>query len=422
MNKPFTPDPGFAPQDVRSTVARPTSGAAPFEVDEIFFSRTDERGIIKAFNTVFVRIAGFTSDKLLNAPHKIIRHPDMPRAAFWLLWKGIQAGKPVGAYVKNKASDGLYYWVFALVTPIPGGFLSVRIKPTSKMLAVVEAEYAALRRREIEEKLKPEDSAQLLLDRISALGFPSYYSFQTTALYAEYTARLAAMGRSPDPEVTDIEAIMRFSQRIAEEKADLTRKFGTAELLTANMRINAVRLTVGRGTINEIAKGYDLMLKDIRQHLRDLSIPRSAEGIFASTKDERSLFLLCAERIMHEVRDAFLADGHNYPGVDRETEAERLDKLCLQYLAGSETALKEAIEGAVRVRRDADFLRRLVVGLSSIRITCRVESGILQGKADGLETIVERLDNFHDEIAENLEKIEDAADAITRCVLEHLRR
>lgn len=420
MNKPFTPAPGLADPRNRVAAARPSSGAAPFDVDEIFFSRTDERGVIKSFNSVFVRIAGFDPDDLLNAPHKIIRHPDMPRAAFWLLWKGIQAGKPVGAYVKNRAKDGLYYWVFALVTPIEGGYLSVRIKPTSKMLAVVEAEYAALRRRELDEKLKPEASAEILVQRIAELGFPSYFSFQTSALHAEYTARLAAMGRTPDQQVTDIDAIMRHSQEIAQEKTDLTQKFGTAELLTANMRINAVRLTVGRGTINEIAKGYDLMLKDIRRHLRELSIPRSAEGLFASTKDERSLFLLCAERIMHEVRDVFLADDHDFPGVDRAAEAALLDQVCAGYIAGSESALKEAIAGAVKVRRDADFLRRLVVGLSSIRITCRVESGILQGKADGLETIVERLDTFHDEIADNLEKIEDAADAITRCVVDHL--
>lgn len=401
---------------------RPASGAAPFNVDEIFFSRTEERGIIKAFNTVFVRIAAFPPDELLNAPHKIIRHDDMPRAAFWLLWKGIQSGVPVGAYVKNRAKDGLYYWVFALVTPIEGGYLSVRIKPTSPLLDIVEAEYAALRRREKEEKLAPEESAKLLLARIAELGFPTYFSFQAKALYTEYTSRREKLGLPVDKQIAGINAIMEAAHEIGQEKADLMRKFSNAELLTANMRINAARLTTGRGTINEIAKGYDLMLQDIRRHMRALSIARTNDGILGATKDERSVFLLCAARIMHIVRDKFLEDRHEYPGVVREDEAALLDLMCDRYVAESQRALDEAIAGAGRVRRDADFLRRLVVGLSTIRISCRIESGMLQGDAQGLETIVQRLDDFHDEIAVNLERIEKSAVTMTRSLMDHIQR
>ncbi|MEM8554727.1 MAG: chemotaxis protein, partial [Pseudomonadota bacterium] len=58
---------------------RPTQGAAPFDANELFFSRTDERGVILSGNTVFQRVADYPWDDLLNAPHKIIRHPDMPR-------------------------------------------------------------------------------------------------------------------------------------------------------------------------------------------------------------------------------------------------------------------------------------------------------------------------------------------------------
>ncbi|MGS4946817.1 PAS domain-containing protein [Meridianimarinicoccus sp. RP-17] len=400
---------------------RPASGAAPFDWDEIFFSRTDERGVLKAFNTVFVRIADFPPEDLLNAPHKIIRHDDMPRGAFWLMWKGIQSGAPVGVYVKNRARDGLYYWVFALVTPIEGGFLSVRIKPSSPLLHTIEAEYAALRRRELDEKLTPEDSAKLLLARIAELGFPSYYSFQAKALATEYAARRIKLGLPLDKQVADVDAVMDAARQIAREKEELTRKFATAELLTANMRINAARLTTGRGTINEIAKGYDLMLQDIRRHMRALSIARTNDGMLGATKDERSLFLMGAERVMSLVRERFLEEGQEFAGVCQKDEAALLDRLCDRYRAEARSALKDAIQGAARMRRDADFLRRLVVGLSTIRITCRVESGMLQGHAQGLETIVRRLDDFHDEIAVNLERIENAADTMTRRVVDHQR-
>ena len=96
---------------------RPTKGEAPFGLGEVFFSRTDQRGVIKTGNYVFKRVSNYEWEELIGAPHKIIRHPDMPKAVFWLLWDAIAKGKPVGAYVKNRAKDGLHYWVYACVVP-----------------------------------------------------------------------------------------------------------------------------------------------------------------------------------------------------------------------------------------------------------------------------------------------------------------
>ena len=116
----------------------------PFSLAELFFSRTDERGIILAGNSIFQRISMYAWEELLKKPHNIIRHPHMPKAVFWLLWETIKKGEPIGAYVKNRAKDGRYYWVFAIVTPIEGGYLSVRLKPSSAFLQVVEQEYKTL--------------------------------------------------------------------------------------------------------------------------------------------------------------------------------------------------------------------------------------------------------------------------------------
>ncbi len=100
----------------RRDTYRPPTGEAPFKIDETFYSRTDERGVIKSGNFVFRRVADYSWDEMIGAPHKIIRHPDMPKAVFWLLWDTIKRGEAIGAYVKNLAKDGLYYWVFAVVT------------------------------------------------------------------------------------------------------------------------------------------------------------------------------------------------------------------------------------------------------------------------------------------------------------------
>jgi len=75
-------------------------------------SETDEKGRITFANDYFIEIAGYTQEELIGQPHNIVRHPDMPRVVFKLLWETIKAGKNINAVVKNLAKDGRYYWIF----------------------------------------------------------------------------------------------------------------------------------------------------------------------------------------------------------------------------------------------------------------------------------------------------------------------
>ncbi len=75
-------------------------------------SQTDTKGIITFCNDYFAEISGYSVDELIGQPHSIVRHPDMPRVVFKLLWERIQSGKNILAVIKNLAKDGRYYWVF----------------------------------------------------------------------------------------------------------------------------------------------------------------------------------------------------------------------------------------------------------------------------------------------------------------------
>lgn len=75
-------------------------------------SETDEHGKITFCNDYFIEICGYSKDELLGHPHSVIRHPDMPKVVFKLLWETISQGKNINAVVKNMAKDGRYYWVF----------------------------------------------------------------------------------------------------------------------------------------------------------------------------------------------------------------------------------------------------------------------------------------------------------------------
>jgi len=88
-----------------------------FNDDEIIVSKTDLKGRMTYVNQTFCHIAGYTEAELLGQPHSMIRHPDMPRAVFKLLWDTVIEGREIFAYVKNMAKSGDYYWVLAHVTP-----------------------------------------------------------------------------------------------------------------------------------------------------------------------------------------------------------------------------------------------------------------------------------------------------------------
>ena len=88
-----------------------------FEKEDIIVSKTDLKGKITYVNGTFLVIAGYTEEETLGQPHNFIRHPDMPRCIFKLLWQTLQTGNEVFAYVINQTKTGDHYWVLAHVTP-----------------------------------------------------------------------------------------------------------------------------------------------------------------------------------------------------------------------------------------------------------------------------------------------------------------
>ena len=109
---------------------------------DFIVSKTDLKGLITYVNKPFVDIAGYTEAELLGQAHNIIRHPDMPKAAFKDLWDTIKAGKEWRGIVKNLCKDGAYYWVDAYVVPIIEndkkiGYISMRRKPSDKQVTDV---------------------------------------------------------------------------------------------------------------------------------------------------------------------------------------------------------------------------------------------------------------------------------------------
>jgi PAS domain S-box-containing protein len=93
---------------------KPTPLNVEIELDpkRYIVSETDEKGKITFCNDYFIEVSGYSKEELIGKAHNIVRHPDMPRIVFKLLWETISAGKNINALVKNLAKDGRYYWIF----------------------------------------------------------------------------------------------------------------------------------------------------------------------------------------------------------------------------------------------------------------------------------------------------------------------
>lgn len=156
----------------------PTSIERVMREDDFIVSMTDTKGRITYGNRIFIEFSGYSEEELLGTQHNIIRHPDMPRSVFKLLWDKIQNKEECFAYVKNMSKDGGFYWVFTNVTPTfdPGGnitgYFSVRRKPKLSGVQTAMAIYASM--LEAEKQAGPanaiEAGTKVLVDMLNEKG------------------------------------------------------------------------------------------------------------------------------------------------------------------------------------------------------------------------------------------------------------
>ncbi|WP_457673174.1 PAS domain-containing protein [Thiolapillus sp.] len=124
-----------------------TDVETPYPEGRLIVSRTDTEGRITHCNRSFVEMSGYEESEIIGQPHALLRHPDMPTAAFADLWNTVREGRKWHGYVKNLRKDGGYYWVYATVIPNVRngkvtGYTSVRRKPSRQKVEEAISRYA----------------------------------------------------------------------------------------------------------------------------------------------------------------------------------------------------------------------------------------------------------------------------------------
>ncbi|KAE9627845.1 PAS domain-containing protein [Parasedimentitalea maritima] len=381
---------------------RPVRGEAQFKLKEVFFSRTDDRGVIQAGNHIFAEVSNYPWSELHGAPHKLIRHPDMPKGVFWLFWDTLKRGKSIGAYVKNQTKDGLYYWVFSMAMPCEGGYLSARIKPTSSTFAIIEEEYATLLKAEQEENLSPEDSAKRLLARLNELGFPDYPTFAAHALSQELIARDTGLNRKPDQGISDSLSMLSNAEELTQETDALVQEFEAMRTIPHNLRVIASRIEPAGGPVTVLSQNYGTMSREMSEWFERNVLGENSNFSVIKGTISHSMFVQCVARILEECDSHIKTERRSMDGVDMDRERAVLGKLIARQNLQADDGLKEVSVEAQRILSACEVMHRHFLGLSSTRVLCKIESARLSTEGDALTAIIDQLGVFQERISAQL--------------------
>ena len=131
--------------------SRPTQNEVKLSPHKFIVSKTDAKGKILYANEYFSEVCGYNESELVGSPHNIIRHPDMPKAVFFLLWEHIQNGQNISAVVKNLTKNGDYYWVVTdfeirrnSITGEINQYVAFRQSVSKKVVKKIEPLYAKM--------------------------------------------------------------------------------------------------------------------------------------------------------------------------------------------------------------------------------------------------------------------------------------
>ncbi|MBY6155063.1 PAS domain-containing protein [Vannielia litorea] len=369
---------------------RPERGEAPFDLGEVFYSRTDERGIIQSGNYVFQRVAHYEWDELIGAPHKTVRHPEMPKAVFRVFWDELKAGKVTAAYVNNRAKDGLHYWVFAIVAPCKGGYLSARIKPTSELLEPVKALYHKLHKAE-EQGSSVDDSTAALLEGLRAMGFADYDSFVLKALGTELVSECRELGIPPTANVTGATELVDLAKQIVEATRELSGEFSYLEGIPRNLQIKAARVERTDGPLSVLARNYEGMSIDMSDWFEAHVVGENTSFSSIRGTIERAMLVGSVATILARCDKQLLAERRGLGGVDIMPERAMLSELQASYKAKSREAFAQVASEAGRIVASCRDMKRMLLGLDTLRVAFKIEDS-RSGEANaGIGDIIAQL-------------------------------
>lgn len=374
----------------------PINTESPFSIEDLFFSITDSKGIILFGNDTFVQVSKYAFTELMGRPHNIIRHPDMPKTVFFLLWDVIKSGKPIAAYVKNMAKDGSYYWVFASVYQIPEGYLSIRIKPTSPLLPTVTDLYRKVLKIEKDQGVSV--GLQTIQEALKTLGFSSYEEFMTRALTMELESREKLVDRSTRAVICDssndnglwkvyergkkmesnfrsmshkMGSVITEISSINKCAGDLSKNFQQLHYMGINLLAAIEKLGKEAIALSQIVVGIENLSSELESQLGSVQTKmrevllqvQSAEYLIQSCRLQSEMTKVFAEEI---IRD-------NTKAAEKLLQCETLLQLTFKLVPSVVTATEQFSQVMRSYQKSIETFLQLSSGMEFIRLSSKIE-------------------------------------------------
>ncbi len=388
----------------------PINKESLFRPDEIFFSSTDLKGIILSGNDVFQRVSKYSMDELLGSPHNIIRHPDMPKIVFKLLWDYIQSGKSIVAYVKNLAKDGSYYWVLATVIPIKDKkgniveYISIRIKPTTKFFEKIPKVYEYL--LQVEKEGGMEASYRALMDILKKLGYENYDDFMKDILSEEVKDKLSLLKselpstRCENVYIRDIILKLNFLEDLIEKLFSDISYFENLKRLfdqkseSIYRASDEIRLTALNSSIESMKLGskgsvFSVISSEMRKNSEEegrviaqmkVLIQKISENIkdIVFTVSLSKIEIVMFSRFLSSLIEKISSESLNVRSEDMKNFIFLIQSSS-EYFEKLSYTMKESIELIEKLNKNLRKMNVLIEELEAIYFRGLIESGYLEG-------------------------------------------
>ena len=402
----------------------------------VIVSTTDTKGIITYCNKPFVEISGFDEQELIGKNHNIIRHPDMPPAAFKDLWATVKTGKPWRGIVKNRCKNGDHYWVDAYVTPVYEGetlvgYQSVRTKPKRAEIESAARLYARISERKLEDlprPLVPEFSHRVWLTAAFALTgagavvagwFGSPWLGLGVLLLALVLAQVSA-----HTIFRHIEETVRVAKKIAggdlSSAIHVSGNNETAEVLQAVKMLQS-RLATVMGHIQDSAVGVVAAAEQLTQSTasthRLMEQQHQETDMVATAMNEMSATVTEVARNTSAAADA----AHQASRDSREGRMVVRDSMAgIRQLAGQVAGAAQTIAHleteSANIGKILDVIRGIARQTNLLALNAAIEAARAgeQGRgfavvADEVRALAQRTQESTQEIQDMIERLQDGA-------------
>lgn len=252
-----------------------TNQERKFPKGQKLISTTDTRGIITYCNDAFVQISGFTREELIGQPHNLVRHPEMPTAAFKTMWEYLQKGKPWMGLVKNRCKNGDYYWVHAYVTPISEngkvvGYESVRVAPEQQQIEHITKLYQQINAGSVAKNssvLGDLKDALLPLVMLSAAVILQFLDLESAGFWVAINAAIVAVIQARSRQQRTLDLILSYMQQpftdplAVQSYAKNSGQLGAVEvaLIASNSHLDTMLTRIEDSALQVAARSQDAL-------------------------------------------------------------------------------------------------------------------------------------------------------------------